>query len=126
MATGRKSEAKREAVALALASGKTAKAAAAECGVGERTVGLWLADDAFRRRVGALRGEMVARATGRMADGMTEAADQLRELLTAESESVRLGAARSLLELGVKLRESTELEERLADLERRTNREAGK
>jgi hypothetical protein len=63
---------------------------------------------------------MIGRALGKMADGMAEAAGTLRELLTAESESVRLGAARSLLELGVKLRESVELEERLAALERRT------
>jgi hypothetical protein len=35
----------------------------------------------------------------------------------AKSESVRLYAARSVLELGVKLRESVELEERLSALE---------
>ena len=57
------------------------------------------------------------RALARLADGMTEAADVLRQLLAAESEAVRLGAARSLLELGVKLREPVELEERLAALE---------
>jgi hypothetical protein len=60
---------------------------------------------------------MVARSLGRMADGMSDAADVLRQLLAARSESVRLGAARSLLELGVKLRESVELEERLQALE---------
>jgi hypothetical protein len=52
-----------------------------------------------------------------MADSMSEAADVLRDLLGAGSESVRLGAARSLLELGVRLRESVELEERLQALE---------
>jgi HEAT repeat protein len=54
-----------------------------------------------------------------MADGMAEAADVLRQLLAARSESVRLGAARALLELGVKLREGVELEERLRALEER-------
>ncbi len=54
-----------------------------------------------------------------MADGMADAAAKLRELLTAESESVRLGAARALLELGTKLRDSVELEARLAALEQR-------
>jgi hypothetical protein len=49
---------------------------------------------------------------------MADAAAKLRELLTAESETVRLGAARALLELGVKLREGVELEQRVADLER--------
>jgi hypothetical protein len=82
-----------------------------------------MADPAFRRRVAELRADMVQRSLGRMADGMSDAADKLRDLLAAESESVRLGAARALLELGVKLRESVELEERLANLERQ---QAGK
>jgi hypothetical protein len=65
---------------------------------------------------------MVQRSLGRMADGMAEAADVLRKLLAAGSESVRLGAARSLLDLGVKLRETVELEERLLDLEQEIER----
>jgi hypothetical protein len=108
-----------EALAAALATGQTLRAAAAAAGVGERTATRRWADPAFRRRVSHLRGDLVARSLGRMADGMAEAADTLRELLAAASESVRLGAARALLELGVKLRESVELEERLTDLERR-------
>ena len=108
-----------EALALALAAGQTLRAAAPAAGVSERTAARRWADPAFRRRVAELRGEMVHRALGRMADGMAEAADVLRQLLAAKSESVRLGAARSLLELGVKLRESVELEERLLALEER-------
>jgi hypothetical protein len=64
---------------------------------------------------------MVERATAKMADGMAEAADELRALLKAEGESVRLGACRALLELGAKLRESVEFEKRLANLEERLN-----
>jgi hypothetical protein len=106
-----------EPLALALATGQTLRDAAAATGIGERTATRRMADPAFRRRIGELRGDMVGRALGRMADGMAEAADKLRELLTAESESVRLGAARALLELGVRLRESVELEARLVALE---------
>jgi len=105
------------ALLLALAAGQTVRDAAAAAGIGERTATRRLADTAFRRRVAELRGEMVGRALGRMADGMSEAADVLRQLLAAESESVRLGACRALLELGVKLRESVELEARVAALE---------
>jgi hypothetical protein len=104
-------------LALALAAGKTARDAAEQVGVGERTAARRLADPAFRARVAALRGEMVSRALGRTADGMNEAADTLRGLLKATSETVQLGAARTLLELGVKLRESVEQEERLRALE---------
>jgi hypothetical protein len=108
-----------EALALALAGGQTLRGAAAAAKIAERTATRRMADPAFRQRVAELRGDMVQRSLGRMADGMSEAADVLRQLLAARSESVRLGAARSLLELGVRLRESVELEQRLADLEQR-------
>ncbi len=103
----------------ALAAGATVRQAAEQAGVSERTAHRRLSDDAFRRRVAELRGEMVARALGKMADGMAEAADTLRQLLRAESETVRLGACRAALELSVKLRESVELEQRIQDLEKR-------
>jgi hypothetical protein len=45
---------------------------------------------------------------------MAEASDVLRSLLKASSDSVKLGACRAMLELGVKLRESVELAEKLA------------
>jgi hypothetical protein len=49
---------------------------------------------------------------------MASAADTLASLSQeAVSESVRLSAARAVLELGTKLRESIELEERIAVLE---------
>ena len=107
------------ALLLALAAGQTVRDAARSAGIGERTATRRVADLDFRRRVAELRAEMVGRALGRMADGMTDAADTLRALLTAEGESVRLGAARSILELGNKLRESVELEQRLQALEER-------
>jgi hypothetical protein len=111
-----------EALAVALATGRTLRDAAAGVGIAERTAARRWADPAFRRRVGELRGDMVARSLGRLADHMSDAAEVLHQLLAAESESVRLGAARSLLELGVKLRESVELEERLQALEARAER----
>ena len=107
-----------EALALALATGQTLRAAAEATGVGERTATRRWADPAFRHRVAELRGEMVVRGCGRLADAMVAAADVLRALLDAGTPpAVRLGAARALLELGTKLRESVELEARLVDLE---------
>jgi hypothetical protein len=78
-----------EALAVALASGQTVRDAAA-AGIGERTATRRLADSDFHRRVAKLRAEMVQTALGRMTDAMTGAADTLRSLLTATSESVRL------------------------------------
>ncbi len=102
------------ALLLALAAGQTVRDAARLSGVGERTATRRVADLDFRRRVAELRAEMIDRALGRMADGMADAAATLRRLLSAESESVRLGACRAMLELGVKLREGAELDQRNA------------
>jgi transposase-like protein len=110
-----------EALALALASGATLRDAAAAVGIAERTATRRWADPAFRRHVSQLRGNMVTRALGRMADGMSEAADVLRQLLAPSiPPAVRLGACRAMLELGCKLRESVELEARLAAVENAT------
>ncbi len=106
---------------LALASGKSVPDAANTGGVSERTVYRRLDDPAFRKKIQTLRAEMLAQTVGRMVDGMTDAADVLRTLLNAKSESVALGASRALLEMGVKLRASLDLEERLAAVEARTN-----
>jgi len=102
---------------LALAGGQTVRDAARSAGIGERAATRRAADPAFCRRVAELRSEMVCRAAGQLADGMAQAVATLRELLTAESESVRLAAARSILEIGPKLRETVELEERMAAIE---------
>jgi hypothetical protein len=107
------------ALVLALAGGQTVRDAARAAGVGERTASRRWADSEFRRRVTGLRAEMVARAAGQLADGMAEAVTTLRRLLTAEAESVRLAAARSILEIGTRLRESVELEVRIQELEER-------
>jgi hypothetical protein len=113
---------KADALALALAAGDSITEAAGKAAVSERTAYRRLADPAFCQRIQILRGEMIGRALGRMADAMTDAADVLRGLLRAEAESVRLGAARSLLDLGIKVREAVELEARLAALEARFER----
>jgi len=60
---------------------------------------------------------MFAQAFGRLADMSAEACDALRKLLDAENESVRLGAIRAAIELGGRMRESVDLEQRVAALE---------
>lgn len=110
-----------ELLAVALASGQTVRAAAVATGIGEKTAHRRWADLAFQRHVSELRGEMVGRACGQLADGMTAASTKLRQLLDATDERVALSAARSILELGIKLRDAVELETRIAALERNAN-----
>ena len=110
---------KQEAAALALAAGRTLHEAARESGAAERTIKTWRHDNpAFVRRIAELRTEMTCRALGRLVDGMASAAETLSYLSRkGKSETVRLGTARAVLELSTKLRDSTELEARLAALE---------
>lgn len=109
---------------VAVATGQTVRDAARSASISERTATRRVAESGFRRHVADLRAEMVGRAMGKLADGMAQAADVLRGLLAAKSESIRLGACRALLELTVKLRENVELEERLRKLEERAGEES--
>jgi transposase-like protein len=103
---------------LALACGATVESAARECGISARTVYRRLTDPRFRRRLQALRGDMVQRTAGTLTAASSEAVRTLLELLKpAVAANTRLGAARAVLESGVKLRELAEFEERLAALE---------
>jgi hypothetical protein len=116
----------RPAAVLALASGEGVVAAARKAGVTERTVRRWREEDGFRREAAQAHAEMFARALGCLAEGAASGALVLRQLaLKAKSEGVKLGAARALLELGPRLRESVELEERLRALEEADARKRG-
>jgi len=105
------------ALAAALAAGATKQQAAEMIGVGERTVYRRLEDVKFRHRIDLARAELVSQAVGRLTDASTAAVATLRALLEADSESVRLGACRAILDLGLKLRESEEFERRISLLE---------
>jgi hypothetical protein len=109
-----------EALLLALACGATAESAAAKAGVSLRTVRRRLADPAFRRRLQQQRGDLVQRTSGALTAAGPEALRTLLELQTpAHPAAVRLGAARAVLELGLKVRQAADLEARLAALEER-------
>jgi len=103
---------------LALACGATVDSAARECGVCARTVYRRLEEAAFYRKLQALRADIVQRTAGALTAAGGEAVRTLLELLKpAVAATTRLGAARAVLESGVRLREIAELEARLAALE---------
>jgi hypothetical protein len=105
---------------LALACGATPENAAQKAGFGLRTVYRRLAEPGFRARVDDVRAEMVRRVAGMLtAAGMSSIKTFTTLQESAVSESVRLGAARAIIELGCKVRESVELSERLASVESR-------
>jgi hypothetical protein len=119
MATGRKRKTDAGLV-LALACGSSPENAAQKAGLSLRTVYRRLAEASFRDQVQQIRAEMVQRAAGLFTAAGIAAIRTLTTLQeSAESESVRLGAARAVIELGCKLRDTAELTERIAALEAR-------
>jgi hypothetical protein len=104
---------------MALACGATVENAARQAGISPATAYRRLAEPAFRQRLQQLRGDMVSRTAGTLTAAASEAVRTLLELLkSTASAAVRLGAARAVLEMGMRVREAADLEERLAALEK--------
>jgi transposase-like protein len=110
---------KRERAALALASGLSVRRAARECSVGARTIHRWLEKEPFRHRIQELRTEMFTCAVGRLSRVSGKAAGKLKGLLDSEDERIRLAAAKTILETGMKAREMVDLLDRVDTLEKR-------
>jgi len=106
-----------DALLLAVACGVTVENAAAKAGVSTRTATRRMADPTFQKRLRAMRLDMVQRTMGALTAAGQEAVRTLLELLKGSTPSVRLGAVRMVLEMGIKMREVADLEERLAALE---------
>ena len=104
---------------LSIASGQPIKEAAKAAGISERTAHRRLDDPDTKSSVKEARCAMLQDAVSRLAAGATAAAETLLELTKAKSEQVRLAAARSILELSHRLKEATEFESRLVDMERK-------
>lgn len=104
----------------ALAAGETIEAAAAKAHISEATVYRRLRDDGFRRQVDDARADLVTNAAAQLAATATKAVQTLAALLDGQSGAIRLGAAKAVIELGVRLRESVELEQRVTELEQAT------
>jgi hypothetical protein len=110
---------KRERVAVLLAGGMATKHAAAEARVGERTVHRWLEEPEFTRLVSRYRGRLVAETLGKLANIGGKAVETLADALGSDNDNVRVRAAIGILDQLVRIREATELEERMTELEGR-------
>jgi transposase len=106
------------ALMLALACGATIESAARKSGVSESTVYRRLKDPGFQRELAKLQSEMVQRATAMLTASTLEAAKTLLSLQDPSNPpGIRLGAARAIVDFGVKMRQLVELEERLTAME---------
>lgn len=103
---------------IALASGGTVEDAAKEAKMGTRTAFRHLQKPDFQRQLSQLRGQMQAQAMGMLAKSSSVAATTLEDLMAEKHPpTVRLGAARAILDLGGRLREQGEVEARLTAIE---------
>ncbi len=103
---------------LALACGATAETAARQAGVSTRTVYNRLSDPAFKARLRSVQADILNRTAGALTAAATESVRTLLELQKPGTPpATRLGAARAILEIGLKIREIVELETRLEELE---------
>ena len=107
-----------ELLAVAVAGGQTVKAAAESYSCSERQGYRISATTEFRKRVSEIRAEMTNAAVGELSAAASEAVACIRELLASTNEpSVRLNAAKAILNALGPMSELGELRERLATLE---------
>jgi hypothetical protein len=101
-ANGRTDEAIEELIAVELGAGATYAEAGAAARVSARTVRRRMEDPEFRAEVNSLRRERVQAVRGRLATVASDGVSVLAELAAhASSESVRLGAARALVQMSL-------------------------
>lgn len=109
-----------ETFLAALVCGASVDAAAKKAGLPRRTAYRRMKDPRFVQRFQEARSEIAKRTTALLSAGSLEATKALIELISPTSPpATRLGAARAIIELGAKLREAGEIEERLVGLETR-------
>ena len=109
---------KRRAVLALVEHGAVSKAADA-CNVSRMSIYRWMREPLFTQALREASESQVEQASRRLTALMSRAIDELERLLSDESTQQRRLAVDSILSHGIRLRELTELEQRVANLERR-------
>jgi len=110
---------KREEAIAALLACSTIAEAAKSAGISEPTLLRWLKEEEFSADYRAARRVSVNVAVTRLQQASSSAVDTLVSIMqdAEKAASVRLSAARSVLEFAIKAGEMQELEERMQELE---------
>ena len=117
---GAKTAAVREQAILALLSEPTLGQAAARCRIAEKTLRRWLTEDVFKAEYEAARHAIFQAALSRIPALTIRAVETLADLLgTSKPPAVRLGAARTVAEIGMHQYDAETILKKLDDLERR-------
>ncbi|MFO0863926.1 MAG: hypothetical protein U0744_04615 [Gemmataceae bacterium] len=114
------SQSKDDILLQALLCGASMDVASKKAGMSRSAGYRRLANPKFAKQYREAKADLVKRATAILSAGSLEASKALLELTGPKNPpATRLGAARSVIELAAKLREQTEMEERMASLEER-------
>jgi hypothetical protein len=126
-ASGRNLTLRQQKTIMALLQEPTIEKAAALASVGEASVYRWLRQDGFRHAYQVARREAVSQTVARLQKVSSEAADVLACLMRNGElpGSVRLGAAKSVLEMSLKGLETEDLSARIETLEKRLSEGGG-
>jgi hypothetical protein len=109
---------KQEQFTAALLSHPTVEAAAKAVGIGKTTAWRWRSDPAFAQRYREATREAMRHAGALLQGAAREAVDTLRAILSnGESESARVSAARTILEMALKAADVEDIQQRLDVLE---------
>jgi hypothetical protein len=113
---------KQDRVAVLLAASSSIKDAGREAGASTRIIYTWLDDPAFERLISRYRSKLIAETLGKLAAIACKAVAALELALESASDSVKVRAADCILNQLMRIREATELEARIAELEARPPR----
>ena len=119
---------KRQKALLALLTTPTREQAAAAAGITSKTLRGYLADPEFQAAYKKAFADLVEDATRKVQQTLEPAVAVLREIMEDRSENgqVRVSAARSVLEYGLKMTEQTDILTRIQELEAAMEGEYGK
>jgi hypothetical protein len=114
----------RERAVVALLSENTIGAAAERCGVDEKTLRRWMANDqAFNQDLAAARRTMFDTAMNRLQPLAAQAVETLADLMREGTPpSVRLAAARSVAELSIHRDDAETILRKLGEIEAQQRR----
>jgi DNA-binding transcriptional MerR regulator len=124
---GAKLEAVKERAILALLSERTIGAAAERVGVNERTLRRWMGEEGFKTQLAQARCAAFQAGMSRVQALTGEAIETLASLMAPEvSAPVRLGAARTIAELGLDQHDAEMISSKLAELEAKLRQQEGR
>ena len=116
---GGKAATVRDRTVLALVAGRRPADAAADAGIGLRTLQRWLQDASFIDQLNSARAAAFDSAMQRLMAGANIAADTLVDLLNdGQPSAIRLGAARCVLDHAIERHDVATVVARLTELER--------